>query len=197
MAKVLGTYEKELHGIIETFANGEFDVVVNLGAGEGYYAVGLARRQHAIPVVVYEALEEGRRLIQEVAAKNEVDDRLDVRGMCTREALESLFDGSKRYLVIADVEGDEIELFQPNVIELLRKSSLIVESHDFKIPRCTEELTDRFGKTHVITVISSTERSCADFPLRVALPCRVKLWSMNEGRPTRCGPMRWLVMTPR
>lgn len=197
LAKLLGTYEKELHGVIKAFTGCQFDAVVNIGAGEGYYAVGLARLLPSVPVVAYEALEEGRALIREVAEKNGVSDRLDLRGVCTRDGLESLLDGSKRYLIVCDVEGAEVELFQQSVIESLRTSSSIVETHDFRVAGCTEELIRRFEKTHVVTTIVSRDRRRGDCPLRLAVPCKTKVWVMNEGRPREPGPMRWLVMTPR
>jgi hypothetical protein len=197
MAKLLGTYEMELHAVIEKLARSQFDRVVNIGAGEGYYAVGLGIRLPSTGIVAYEALKTGRTLIEEVAKKNGVRDRLDLRGICTREALESLIENDKRYLVVSDVEGAELELFHPRLIGLLSRSSLVVESHDFVFPGCTEQLIARFEKTHVVTSVQSRERSSCDFPLLLPLPVRTKLWLMNEGRPTICGPMRWLVMTPQ
>jgi hypothetical protein len=197
MAKLLGTYEMELGKIVEGFVGVEFDGIVNIGAGEGYYAVGLASRLPALRVVAYESLESGRKLIEEVAEKNGMRDRLDLRGLCTRESLESLLEPGKRYLIVADVEGAEVELFRPSVVALLSASNLVVETHDFIVAGCTEELTERFRRTHVVMPIQSKGRSRGDFPLRLLLPVKTKLWLMNEGRPTRNGPMTWLVMSPR
>lgn len=197
MAKLLGTYEMELGKVIEGFVGAEFDGIVNIGAGEGYYAVGLASRIPAIRVVAYESLESGRKLIEEVAEENGMRDRLDLRGVCSREALGSLLEPGKRYLIVADVEGAEVELFHPSVVALLTASSLLVEAHDFVVAGCTEELTERFRRTHVVIPIQSKERSLCDFPLRLLLPVKTKLWLMNEGRPTQHGPMIWLVMSPR
>jgi hypothetical protein len=39
-----GCYEHELHGEIEQLVTRGFDAVLNIGCGEGYYAIGLARR---------------------------------------------------------------------------------------------------------------------------------------------------------
>jgi hypothetical protein len=197
MAKLLGTYEMELRKIVEGFLGVEFDGIVNIGAGEGYYAVGLASRIPSLRVVAYESLESGRKLIQEVADKNGMRDRLELRGMCSRAALESLLEHGKRYLIVADVEGAEVELFHPSVVALLSASTLLVETHDFIVSGCTEELRERFRRTHVVIPVQSEERSLDDFPLPLLLPVKSKLWLMNEGRPTQHGPMTWLVMSPR
>src|SRR5262245_4204461 len=42
--RLLGSYEAELHDTIEKLAGRDYRRVVNIGCGEGYYAVGLARR---------------------------------------------------------------------------------------------------------------------------------------------------------
>src|SRR4051795_10844916 len=39
--KLLGIYERELHGAIEAAIRAQPDVIVNVGAADGYYAVGL------------------------------------------------------------------------------------------------------------------------------------------------------------
>ena len=42
--KILGIYEKELHGILVANRLDSFDKLVVIGAGEGYYAVGLVQK---------------------------------------------------------------------------------------------------------------------------------------------------------
>ena len=52
--KILGTLEKELRSIIDILSQKEFDMIVNIGAGEGYYAVGLALRNPRVRIIAYE-----------------------------------------------------------------------------------------------------------------------------------------------
>src|SRR6478672_6897407 len=42
--KLLGSYERELHPLIDSICAGQYDQVVDIGCAEGYYAVGLAMR---------------------------------------------------------------------------------------------------------------------------------------------------------
>ncbi len=53
--KILGTYEKELHGLIELICTEAYDLVVDVGAAEGFYACGLAYRMPQARVIAYEA----------------------------------------------------------------------------------------------------------------------------------------------
>src|SRR5262249_46123396 len=48
---LLGTAELELHGAIEELVERSYRTVLNLGAADGYYAVGLARRLPSARVV--------------------------------------------------------------------------------------------------------------------------------------------------
>ena len=80
--KLLGIYERELWPVVASLDATEFRTLVNVGAGEGYYAVGLARRHSDIRVVAFEALEAGRAAIVRMAHLNRVADRIAVRGCC-------------------------------------------------------------------------------------------------------------------
>jgi hypothetical protein len=51
----VGSYESELHETVEGIVAREPQVLVNVGAAEGYYAVGLARRLAELEVIAYEA----------------------------------------------------------------------------------------------------------------------------------------------
>jgi hypothetical protein len=42
-SKLLGTYEADLHGVLEKAVGRAPRLVINVGCGEGYYAIGLAR----------------------------------------------------------------------------------------------------------------------------------------------------------
>ena len=44
LPKMLGIYESELHDILEEICSKNYSTIINIGAGEGYYAVGLALR---------------------------------------------------------------------------------------------------------------------------------------------------------
>src|SRR4051794_1854353 len=68
--KLLGIYERELNEAIETASAAAPDTVVDIGAAEGYYAIGLCRRLPAAKIVAYEMSESARRLLAEMAALN-------------------------------------------------------------------------------------------------------------------------------
>jgi hypothetical protein len=67
--KVLGSYELELHDAVETGIASEPSRVLNIGAAEGHYAVGLAMRVRTTHVVAFEAQTGQHALLAEIAER--------------------------------------------------------------------------------------------------------------------------------
>ena len=175
--KLLGAYERVLHAAVEEAVRAAPELIVNVGAADGYYAVGLARRCPGATVRAFEADAGQRALLTRVAAANAT--RLEVGGLAGPGDLEALPPGT---LVVMDCEGCERALLQP---ETLRDAAILVELHDFVEPGVSDVIVERFRATHHVTLIETAsqppERGSA---LGLAL---------SEHRP---GPMRWAVLRP-
>lgn len=170
--KLLGIYERELHPAVEAAIAARPGRIVNVGAADGYYAVGLARRCPAATVTAFEADPHQRELLARVAAANGAT--IDIRG-----AAEDL--PRDQDLVVVDCEGCERALLDP---ERLAAATVIVELHDF-VARA-DDVVARFEPTHDVTLVpTGPQPPHRGSPLALAL---------SEYRP---GPMRWAVMTPR
>jgi len=200
-AKIMGAYEIELAEIVRELAALPFARVVNVGAGEGYYAVGLAR---AIPEAIVYAFETDggeRKLCDELALANGVGDRVRVQGTCDLDALRETVMGST--LVICDCEGGERELLRPDLIPGLLEATLLVEMHpliDADIPRF---VTARFAATHVTRRLQSEPRDPADWPEVAGIDCgdAALLLSesgiVGESREARGRLNEWALMIPK
>jgi len=191
--KLLGTYEKELSPIWRDVAKRRYTTLVNVGAGEGYYGVGLAWLLPRMRVVTFEAAAESRALSTELARLNAVT-RIDVRGTCDMPALAHALGDGKNTLLICDVEGSENDLLRPSLLGSLCNADILVESHDFLRPGMTGELVRRFAPTHRIRVIPSSPRTLDDWPQGVTaagVSSDRKLALLSERRPA---PVVWLWM---
>jgi hypothetical protein len=193
--KLLGTYEMELGSVIEDIIARAPAHIVDIGAAEGYYAVGLACRLPGTRVVAFEADEASHPLLRDMAASIGVAGRIQARGLCTRESLgEALMEGMDS-LVICDVEGAELELLDPALVPALLKADVLAEIHPWADARASDILRERFQATHDIREIHTRPRALADMPSALpALPETVALACMDETRPC---PMSWLWMTHR
>ena len=65
--KLLGTYEQELNPCVEAIRQAAPKRIVDIGAAEGYYAVGLAKILPKTQVIAFEMTEIGRSLLARMA----------------------------------------------------------------------------------------------------------------------------------
>ncbi len=142
-SRLLGSYEAELHEIVERVVAAGFDRIIDVGSAVGYYAVGLARRLPASTVEAYDPDPAARRRCRALAEVNGVLDRVDVRGGAT--AADLRLPRAGRTFVKMDCEGCELELLRPDDSELLRSSTILVELHDFLRDGTTRDVLARFA----------------------------------------------------
>lgn len=191
--KIIGTYEAETQGWIEELAvRGGFTSLINIGAAEGSYTAGLARRFSGIPVHAFEANEALHPRIRELAELNGVADRLHLQGRCELEALRHLETGPSP-LVICDVEGYELELLCPDKLPWLRGATLFVELHDCLVPGSGAEIRRRFESTHRLRHEHSRGLDYAAFPELQGLSFAEVYAMVLEDRPA---PQDWLLAEP-
>jgi hypothetical protein len=191
-AKLIGTYERELHPLLNRWIGHHYQRVVIVGAAEGYYAVGFALKAPEARIIAFEGLEQGRTLMLQLARSNRLElNRLDVRGWCDVANLQDAVGDGDSTLVICDVEGAERELMQPNAVPGLIAADLIIELHEFKHRGIGEQLRSRFAESHQVTVVHQTMRTPDDCDVIGTnfLPVRYRQWATAEFRPE---PMSWL-----
>jgi hypothetical protein len=193
---ILGSQELELREAIETMIARRYRTILNIGAADGYYAVGLAMRSPDTHVEAFEALPELHPVIEWTAAANGA--RVSIGGICTPEVLRARLAGAEgSTLIFMDIEGGEVELLDPRVVPELARADIFVETHDSFVADATTTLMDRFRDTHDIACYVARPRVPSDFPANF-LP-RLRRWFpglavdlMNE---RRTGQQRWLMLT--
>jgi hypothetical protein len=150
--KLIGSYEMELHPLLEAICRRPYAQVVNVGCGEGYYAVGLALRIPAARVFAYDPDPQARDLCARMAELNGVCARIAVGDRLDAEGLQQ-FRFTGRGLVLSDCEGYERDLFTADVAASLAQHDVLVEVHDFVDIRISGMLRERFHRTHTLDVI--------------------------------------------
>jgi len=198
--KLLGTYERELHPIILEIMKIGIRTVIDIGAAEGYYACGLARRLPDAKIIAFEADLKGRYLLERNIALNCLEDRVTVRGFCDAPLLTGALERANQpVLIICDAEGNEYDLLSPLNVPALRDCWVLVELHDFLLPGITDIIKKRFAATHKVNEIQAQLRTRNDFQLASKdryvkwLPSRYLDIYLSELRPQG---MRWLWMIP-
>jgi hypothetical protein len=191
VAKLAGSYECELRECLEDAIRRAPGLVVNVGAADGYYAVGLASRLPSSRVVAFEQASKWRYLCRANAVLNAVDDRVEVLGECDAERLRAvLMPGA---IVLCDCEGAEREILRPDVVPVLLDCAVLVELHGFVDPAIPDEVVQRFARTHALTRVGTAPRDPADFPLLARFGEQQIVAALDEHRP---GPMEWAYLVP-
>lgn len=199
--KYLGTYEIELISIFKELFKIPFTHIIDVGAAEGYYAVGCALKFPHSQIIAYEGTEEGRQLLKQVVLMNGVVDHIQIRGYCTPEDLKtetSSYSENTYNLLIMDVEGLEESILKLHEASDLKNFFILIELHDWVDEFMGDRIMKKFSITHSIEEIQARKRQFSDFDIPSFLPLRIYLFpsllAFSWERPL---PMRWLYLKPK
>jgi hypothetical protein len=190
--KLLGCYEEEIQGHVEQLLQKHPKTVLNVGSGEGYYAVGCCLRLPQARCFAYDTAKEARSECEIQSALNGVTSRIVINGFCGPEALPAL--PLQRALVVSDCEGFEVDLFTDETMRYFSSSDLIIELHDFLRPGASELITGRFAASHQLSIVRTRPRTRSDFAQLAGLRPEDAALALTESRPC---PMAWAIMTPK
>lgn len=185
-AKIIGSYESELDDTFENIKNKNYELIMDIGCAEGYYAVGLGLIFPESKIIAYDIIEKARDLCRKMADLNNLGDRIELRDKCTAGDLQNFeFDG--KTLIICDCEGFEKQLFTSENIHNLEKTDLLIEVHDFIEINISNYLESLFSKTHKINKIKSIDdldkAKLYDYEQTNNLDLETKRILFQEGRP--------------
>ena len=191
LAKLLGTYEQPIHNHLRDLAEIEYEQIISIGCAEGYYAVGLTRLfPHAVSLA-YDTDPTARHKCEALALLNNVQDKVKIHSDFLPDDFKQFKD--RRALVICDIEGQEISLFNENTVPSMSGIDIIIESHECFNPAATDTLVARFSETHLISVVKDNGcRTLTNMPAWFEdmshLDQLLSIWEW------RAGPTPWLVM---
>lgn len=196
--RILGTYERELFDAFVQINKNNYRLMIDVGAAEGYYAIGMAKLNKQLHVVAFEAQENGKNIIGQMAKKNDVSNRIEIQGFCSHKELNEQLSDKNDVFILVDIEGGEEDLLMPEKVPGLKYATLLVEVHDCFSETVGDVLKSRFNATHRIEEIWETKRSVSDFPVDIKnwkkrIFKKAILRSLNEYRGKR---MRWFFMIP-
>ncbi len=153
--KVFGAYEHELFPWLEEIAATPkaFAQVVNVGAADGFFTVGLARLLPGVDVLAFEPNEVKTPVLKEMARLNQVEGQISLRGFCRPDDLKALGPEGP-VLVVMDVDGGERDLLDSEAVPWLGRAAILVETHDAFVPGMMALLKSRFEASHTIVELT-------------------------------------------
>jgi precorrin-6B methylase 2 len=193
--KLLGTYELELNDIIEKIISMRPEKIVNIGAAEGYYAVGLARRLPQTEVIAFEEKFDAIQLINRLSCLNGVSSNLKIMGCCSQKDLLATLASQKKTILLIDIEGGEKDLLEQSIMPFLNNVDLLLEVHEVSVPNLSTNLKNLFHVTHNCIEFDARKRELDDLPNKMpkfvqnSIFSRSLLLMMDE---QRSDGLKWL-----
>ena len=107
-AMLLGIYENEVLVALNNLPS-KYTVFIDVGAADGYYGVGVLVANKFECSYCYEASELGQKVIHENAKKNNVLDRVIVKGLAKKDFYKEIpYEYLKKSVLLIDIEGGGI-----------------------------------------------------------------------------------------
>jgi hypothetical protein len=195
--QLLGLYEQEVQTCIHSNCS-HYGTLIDVGAADGYYAVGCLFAGLFDRCIAFEANDSSRRSIRELALVNGVVDRLALNGICNQESLLSLpLEVRRDSFLLVDIEGGEYELLSDAVIAAFQGSFFVIELHPFACAdgeAATVKLCQRFEATHVVERVGQGARNPNQFHALMHLHDHERWLLASENRGQW---MEWLIAHPR
>ena len=196
-SKILGFYEAEVLDVLLRLDKARYPYFVDLGAADGYYAIGAAYSGMFRKSFCFEMSAQGRAVIQTNAALNQVSESMEVFGYADSDFDKALpqIDPSTMVLLV-DIEGGEFALFSDVVVERLKDATILIELHEFMVDDGAaklDALIGRLQKHFKIGWLTTTARDLSGFECLQALNDTDRWLLCSESRARL---MKWVVCEP-
>lgn len=191
--RLLGTYEADLHAALETEIARLPDWVLNIGAADGYYAVGLARRLPNAKIVAYDLLPAALEATRQSAMRNGVAPQFRFEPGFGPDTMPKREPGQKTFMFF-DCEGCELALVEKFAMSDFAETSLLIESHDFIVPGIGDRLVAHFAPTHRGVKIREAGRNPNAFAMLQKMGSFERWLAVTEDRPET---MDWIWLVPK
>jgi hypothetical protein len=199
---ILGSYEEEVHDVINNVICMAPDNIIDIGAAFGYYAVGFALKIANTTVIAFESVEEPHwQELADLARINGVSGKVIQRGFCTAEELAKAC--APNSFILCDCEGGEEDILQPLKVPALNSCKILIELHEFYRPNVVGTLISRFRDSHKIRIIEEVDRDPSRYRILKKLPRSWRSVAVEEKRWIGRGSsrittwMRFMVLDPK
>jgi hypothetical protein len=192
----LGLYEKEVVEVISQLSSAD-RIFIDIGAANGYYAVGAALCLTYKKVIAYEMTDHGRNSIVLNSQLNGVSDKVEIKGCFDSKSISDLngIIGCEDFVFLVDIEGGEYEVLSEHFFSSFKKSYVIVELHPWLVNN-VDRISELFSSakfTHNVTKIQNNGRDILNFPFFACIKEDYLCLSISENRDR---PMEWVLFSP-
>ncbi len=195
--KLLGIYEQQNQPI---FVESTKPILVDLGAADGYWGVGLVQAGHFERSLCFEQRRKARQIIRKTLHANGVRDRVEIAATATdtsiRELVSSRYQPQDLFFLI-DIEGGEFELLTFEFLSEFKSSEFLIELHSSGVWLGNEKEERLIRDAQVlfdVELVDDTKRDLLQLRNELQMPDDLTWVLASEGRRY---PMRWLHLKPK
>ena len=197
ITQTLGIYEEHILKKITHFAKSGTSTLIDVGAADGYFAVGMAYSNICQKVYAFEIEKEGRDRLLENANANKCNNKIKVFGKADVESISKIIKGEDKVIVLIDIEGGEYELFNEDMLTVLRGNYVICELHPWMVDGGDSlqiKLLSKASEQFNVELIKRDTYRPNMFSEFDNLSDEERLIAVGEGREKN---MQWMVLTPK
>jgi hypothetical protein len=196
---LLGTYEINVVEQLRRLSKGR-STLVDVGAADGYFAVGCVKGRLFERSVCFEADSITREALRETVLRNGVEDRVTIFGTADSSFLDKIADadvdpGDAVFLI--DIEGGEFALLDDATLRSLANARFVIELHNEmlagqdRLPALVASAEKYFD----ISYVENGPRDPNANPLLRGFVENDRWLLCSEGRPAV--RQRWMVLEPK
>jgi len=197
--KLFGLYEQEVLKLL-TELRGKHQILINLGAADGSYGVGLVAAGVFERSICFEAAEKGRDAVKSTAQKNGATEKVNILGAAGADfptAFAGLGLKASDCLILCDVESAEFSIFSSQCLASLQGAHVIIELHGYLLANgnvLEQSLISNCRSLFQTSIVKTSTRDLSSIPELDALNDSDRWLICSEGRPKL---MSWLILTPK
>ena len=187
-SKVLGQYEREIQElIVEIQKNNSIKTFLDLGAADGYFALGVLVNNIFYKSIASETSLELRNSLKLNANDNNVLNRLEIFDEFNENSFNEIFKKKPKkgdFLILCDIEGSEFRLFNEKTLKFLNNLNVIIEIHytDFIDNKKIKQFKNKILKHFYIEIIKGKKQDFTNSSYLVKMNDIKRSLVLCEGR---------------
>lgn len=196
LSKYLGQYEEHVMDEVLSLSK-SFDHFIDIGAADGYYAIGVLKGNLFSSSTCFEISPKGQHVINSNADLNGVSGQLSVFGEANVNDISREIKRKGPSLVLCDIEGAEFDLFSLEMLEVLKDCAVIIELHDSFLPQFLErrkQLISNAEKFFDVHYLVRANPNVNNYKELESWNDDERMLAFSEGRPVR---MDWVCFLPK
>lgn len=194
-SKALGRYEHHIQKVLEQVVSTRSVDFVDIGAADGYFAIGMALQKNVKHVHAFEMSHKGRERLNLMINKNGCSAKCSIYGHASSEGIINCLGATRVGVVLIDIEGGEYDLLTKALLNFLSSCWIIVELHPWVVSsEKSEEFLNNISTYHDVRFLTRESYDPDQISVLFGLNDDQRLLALSEGRGKR---MEWAYLCPR